>query len=174
MRCSYRWYPRIGDIRVEHQGITLMEMVILQRSQPGAGTISIGVNCITSEERLRRRSRWSRTHRIRLLLLLQQLLQRMGSRQFRWLNFKVLWLLVSLMGQGLRGRMFLFQDLQLSGCDGSVSFPGWFTLPIPHHCCQPTHSFFSNDKRGLMLLFRLSSCAVIFHLLSFWLFTQQA
>ena len=45
-----------------------------------------------------------------------------------------------------------------------LSFPGWLALPIPHHCCQPTHSFFPNDKRGLMLLFRLQSVAVKFHL----------
>ena len=95
MKSSYWWYPRIGDVRVELKATTLMDMVILWLSQPEAGTISVSTNCITSNERLRR---GSRMHRIRLLLPLQQLLLRMGSRRFRQLHFEVLWLLVSLMG----------------------------------------------------------------------------
>ena len=57
-------------------------------------------------------------------------------------------LTASLSGCGLTGRMFLFQDLQLNGCDGLARFSGMVLQPLPHHCCQPTRSFFPYDLEG--------------------------
>ena len=34
------------------------------------------------------------------------------------------------------------------GYDGLVRFSGMVLRPLPHHCCQPTHSFFPHDLEG--------------------------
>ena len=70
---------------------------------------------------------------VRLLLL--QLNQ--TSRWFKVAGLGLIVLTASLFGCGLLGRMFLFQDLQLSGCDSLVRFPGWFYGLYPTIVASP-------------------------------------
>ena len=77
------------------------------------------------------------------LLPLQVLISKQTSKRFKVNELGSIVLTVSLSGCGLIGRMFLFQDLQLSGRVGSVSIAGMVLLPIPRYCCQPALSFYS-------------------------------
>ena len=71
--------------------------------------------------------------------------------------------------------MFLFQDLQLSGCDGLVCIAGIVLLPLRHHCCQPALSFYSPMIWGAWLLCdRLTKCCSQVTFFVFWWSTQHA